>query len=62
MLIVSDREVRPVMGPAAFLPGEGAGDNGFRDIEQGLELEGLHEIGIKHPPFVLYRNGRGAMG
>ena len=62
MLIIADREVRPVMGPAAFPPGEGAGDNGFRDIEQGLELEGLHEIGIKHSPFVLYRNGRGAMG
>ena len=58
MPIIAGREVRPVMGPAAFLPGEGAGDDGFRDIEQGLELEGLHEIGIKHPPFVLHRRRR----
>jgi hypothetical protein len=62
MLIIADREVRPVMGPAAFPPGEGAGDNGFRDIEQGLELEDLHEIRIKHPPFILYHNGPGSMG
>ena len=62
MLIIADREIRPVMGPAAFLPGEGAGDDGLRDIEKGLELEGLHEIRIKHPPFVLHRDGGGAMG
>ena len=62
MLIIADREVRPVMGPAAFLPGEGAGDDGLRDIEQGLELEDLHEIRIKHPPFILYHNGPGSMG
>jgi hypothetical protein len=41
MLIIADREVRSVMGSAAFLPGEGTGDNGLRDIEKGLELEGL---------------------
>ena len=34
MLIIADREVRPVMGSTAFLPGEGAGDNGLRDIEK----------------------------
>ena len=50
MLIIASRVVGPVMGSAAFLPGEGAGDNGLRDIEKGLELKGLHEIGIKHPP------------
>ena len=50
MLIIAGWEVRPVMSPAAFLPGEGAGDDGLRDIEKGLELEGLHEIRIKHPP------------
>ena len=60
--IVPLREIRPVMGPAAFLPGEGAGDDGFCDIEERLQLEGLHEIGIKYPPFVLHRDGRGAMG
>ena len=62
MLIIAAREVRPVMGPAAFLPGEGADDDGLRDIEQGLELEDLHEIRIKHPPFILQRHGRGSMG
>ena len=62
MLIIADRIVRSVVSPAAFLPGDGTGDDGFRDIEEGLEFECLHEIGIKHPPFVLYRNGRGAMG
>jgi hypothetical protein len=62
MLIIADREVRPVMSPAAFLPGEGAGDDGLRDIEKGLELESLQQIRIKHPPFILYRNGRGSMG
>jgi hypothetical protein len=62
MLIIADREVRPVMGPAAFLPGEGAGDDGLRDIEQGLKLEGLHEIRIKYPPFVLHHDGGSAMG
>jgi hypothetical protein len=50
------------MGPAAFFPGEGAGDNGLRDIEKGPEFEGLHEIGIKHQPFVLYNDGGGTMG
>jgi hypothetical protein len=62
MLIIADREVRPVMSPAAFLPGEGADNDGLRDIEQGLELEDLHKIRIKHPPFILYHNGHGSMG
>ena len=50
------------MGSATFLPGEGAGDDSLRDIEKGLEFEGLHEIRIKYPPFVLYRDEGGAMG
>ena len=48
------------MGPSAFLPGEGAGDDGLRDIEKGLELENLQEIRIKHTPFVLHRDEGGA--
>jgi len=59
--IISLLEILPVMGSAAFLPGEGAGDDGLRDIEEGLELEGLYEIRIKHPPFVLHCDGNGAM-
>ena len=62
MLIITDRKIRPVMGPAAFRPGEGAGHDALRDIDKGLELEGLHEIRIKHPPFVLHRDGGGAKG
>src|SRR5207244_9618676 len=61
MLIIAAREVRPVMGPSAFLSGEGADNDGLRDIEQGLELEDLHEISIKYPPFILYSHGRGSM-
>jgi hypothetical protein len=49
------------MGPPAFLPGEGAGDNGFAYIEKGLKFEGLHEIRIKHPPFVLHHDRGGTM-
>ena len=41
MLIIADREVRPVMGSSTFLPSQGAGDDSLRDIEKGLELEGL---------------------
>jgi hypothetical protein len=59
--IVSLRKVRSVMGPTAFLPGEGADDNGLCDIEKGLELEGLHEIRIEHPPLVLHHDRGGAM-
>lgn len=44
------------MGPSAFLSGEGAGDDGLRDIEKGLEFENLQEIRIKHAPFILYRD------
>lgn len=54
--IVTLREVRPVMGSTAFRPGEGTGNNSLRNIEKGLEFEGLHEIRIKDPPFVLHRN------
>ena len=50
MLIIADREVRPVMSPAAFLPGEGAGNDGLRDIEKGLELEDLQELRINTRP------------
>jgi len=50
------------MSPAAFLPGEGAGDNGFRNIQKGLELEGLDEIRIKHLAFILHHDRRGTMG
>jgi hypothetical protein len=50
------------MSPTAFLPGEGADDDSLRHIEKGLELEGLHEIRIKHLPFVLYRHRDGTMG
>ena len=60
--IVTLRKVRPVMSPATFLSGESTGDNSLRNIEKGLELEGLHEIRIKYPPFVLHRDGRGALG
>jgi hypothetical protein len=60
--IVPFREIRPEMGSATFPPGKGAGNNGLRDIQKGLELEGLHEIRIKHPSFVLHRHGSGAMG
>jgi hypothetical protein len=59
--IVALLVIRPVMRPTAFLPGESAGNDGLRDIEEGLELEGLHEIRIKHQPFILHRNGGGAM-
>ena len=62
MPIIADREVRPVMGSAAFLPVEGAGDDGLCNIEERPELEGLHEICIKYPPFVLHRHGGRAMG
>ena len=61
MLIIADREVRPVMGPSTLLPSQSAGDDSLRDIEKGLELKGLHEIRIKHPPFVLHCDGDGAM-
>ena len=61
MLIVSGWVVRPVMGPTTFLPSEGAGDDGLRDIEEGLELERLHEVRVKHPPFVLHGDGSGTM-
>ena len=54
--IVTLCEVRPVMGSTAFSPGEGAGDNSLRNVEKGLEFEGLHEIRIKDLPFVLHRN------
>src|SRR5688572_27396928 len=60
--IVTLREVRPVMSSTTFRPGEGADDNSLRNIEKGLEFEGLHEIRIKDPPFVLHRDGRGATG
>jgi hypothetical protein len=50
------------MGSAAFLPGECTDHYGLRHIEERLELEGLHEICIKHPPFVLHHDGGGAMG
>lgn len=60
--IVTLCEVRPVMSPAAFLPGEGADDDGLCDIEKRLEFEGLYEIRIKHLSFVLHHDGGGTMG
>ncbi len=62
LVIVSLGEVRPVMGSAAFLPGEGADHDGLRNIKERLELEGLHKLRIKHPPFILHRDGSRAMG
>jgi hypothetical protein len=60
--IVTLCEVRPVMGATAFRPGEGTDDDGLRDIEKRPELEGLHEIRIKHLSFVLHHDGSGTMG
>ena len=61
LLIVAFGKVRAVMSPAAFLPGEGAGDDGFRDVEKTLEFEGLYELRVKYLPFVLHRDRGGAM-
>lgn len=62
MVIVSLGEVRPVMGSAAFLPGEGADHYSLCNIKERLELEGLHKLRIKYTPFILHRDGSRAMG
>ena len=50
------------MGAAAFLSCEGAGDDGLSDIKKRQELEGLHKIRVKYPPFVLHRDGSSTVG
>ena len=61
LLIVAFGEVRPIMGSAAFLSGEGTRDDGLRDIEKGLEFEGLYEFRVEYLPFVLHRDRGGVM-
>ena len=60
--IVSFLEVRSVVGSSTLLPSQCAGDDGLCNIEERLELEGLHKIRIKYPPFVLHHDGGRAMG
>src|SRR5215813_13199223 len=62
MLIIAGREVRSIVGSSTFLPRQCAYNDGFRDIEKGLEFEGLYEISIENLSLILHRNSRGAMG
>jgi hypothetical protein len=59
--IVPLQEIRSIVGSTTLLPSQCADDDGLRDIEEGLEFECVHKIRIKHQPFILHRDGGGAM-
>src|SRR5512137_32889 len=54
--IVALREIRSVMGAAAFGSGKGTGNDGFRDIQQRLKFKGLDKIRVEHSSLVVDRH------
>src|SRR5213594_1884766 len=51
--VVSPGEVRSVMRTAAFLAGQRAGHDGLRNVQEGLEFQGLDQIAVEDLPTVL---------
>ena len=55
--VVAVGEVLARVGPAALLPGQGAGDGGLGQVEQAAQLQHFQEAGVEDGPLVLHAEG-----
>jgi len=53
-LVVSRREIAPVVSPAAFFSPQGAHDDRFGDLEQALQFQRMNQVGVKDASLILY--------